>query len=150
MFLSIYIIIHQKKLVLSFLSGGRFRYKFLPFVNIINDAGSWNLEWILPCIIWTCISKIISLAFFVWSEFIHFYVFFKILSVNNGRMKKARDTKFYMHTPRDFNYIFGKNYVPGNLHLDYFQFCWNRLKLRFWSIITKWKGLWTFLCRWGP
>ena len=122
---------------------GLFGEKFLPFVNIIHDAGSWNLAWILPCIIWTCIPKIISLAFFVWSEFIHFYVFLKILSVNYGRMKKARDTKFYMHIPRDLSYIFGKNYVPGNLHLAYFQILLKKAKMRFWSIITKWKGLWT-------
>ena len=70
-----------------------------------GDAGSWNVAWILPCIIWTCIPKIISLAFFVWSEFIHFYIFLKILSVNYGRMKKARDAKFYMHIPSDLTYI---------------------------------------------
>merc|ERR1711888_387836 len=67
------------------------------------------------------IQKVISLAFFVWSEFINFYVFLKILSVNYGRMKKARDSKFYMHIPRDPTCIFGKNYEPSNLHLAYFK-----------------------------
>ena len=91
----------HKKWILKKFNSQFFGEKFFPFVNTIYDAGSWNLAWILPCIIWTCIPKIISLAFFVWSEFIHFYVFLKILSVNYGRMKKARDTKFYMHISSD-------------------------------------------------
>ena len=44
-------------------------------------------------------------------------------------MKKARDTKFYMYIPRDLTYIFGKNYVPGNLHLAYFQFLLKKTKI---------------------
>ena len=95
--------------------------KFLPFVNIIHDVGSWNLAWILPWIVCMCIPKITSLAFFVWSEFVHLYAFLKILSVNYGRTKKARYTKFCIHNPMDLTYICGKNYVPSILHLAYFQ-----------------------------
>ena len=73
--------------------------------------------------------KIASLAFFVWSEFIHFYHFLKILSVHYGRTKKARDTKFCMHIPLDLNYLFGKNYVPGILHLAYFPILLKKAKI---------------------
>ena len=95
--------------------------KFLPFVNIIHDAGPWNLAWILHWIIWTCIPKIASLAFFVWSEFIHFYFILKILSVNYSLMKKARDTKFWCNIPMDLTYNFGKNFVPGFFYWAYFS-----------------------------
>ena len=94
-----------------------FGEEILPFVNIIHDAGTWNLTWILP--------KIISLFFFSFGP------------------KKARDIIFYMHIPKNLAYIFDKNYVPGNLHLAYFQILLKKAKMRFWSIITKWKGLWT-------
>ena len=73
--------------------------------------------------------KIASLAFFVWSEFINFYNFLKILSVHYGQTKKARDTKFCMHIPLDLTYLFGKNYVPGILHLAYFQILLKKAKI---------------------
>ena len=95
--------------------------KFLPFVNIIHDAGSWNLAWILPLIIWKCIPKIASLAFFLWSEFSHFNILFKILSVNYGRTKKAKNAKFCTHMPMDLTYNFGKNFVPSILYWVYFS-----------------------------
>ena len=111
--------------------------KYLPFVNIIHDTESWNLALIVHWNIWTCMSKISSLAFFVWLEFINFYMFWKILSVNYGRTKKARDTKIFMPIPMDLSYIFGKNYVSGIWIWLIFNFFWKKLKLRFWSIITK-------------
>ena len=95
--------------------------KFLPFVNIIYDIGSWYLARILLWIIWTCMPKIASLALFVWSEFVHFYTFLKILSVHYGRTKEARYTKFCIYIPMDLTYFYSKNDVPSILHLAYFQ-----------------------------
>ena len=103
--------------------------KFLPFVKIIHDVGSLNLTWLLPWIIWTCMPKITSLAFFIWAEFVHFYTFLKILSVNYGRTKKARDTKFCTHISMELTYIYGKNQVPGILHLAYFPILLEKAKI---------------------
>ena len=44
-------------------------------------------------------------------------------------MKKARDTKFCMHIPMDFTYIFSKNYVSDILHLAYFQIWLKKAKI---------------------
>ena len=91
--------------------------------------GPWNLAGIVPWIIRTCMPKISSIAFFVWSEFFNFYTFLNILSANYSRTKKARDTKFCMHIPLDLNYLFGKNYVPGILHLAYFPILLKKAKI---------------------
>ena len=98
-------------------------------MNIIHDAGSWNLAWILPLIIWKCIPKIASLAFFLWSEFSHFNILFNILSVNYGRTKKTSDTKFCIHILLDLTYLFEKNYVPGILHLAYVPILLKKAKI---------------------
>ena len=107
--------IHLAKIQGEF--GTNFCHLWISFMmqglGIWHEYSLWSYE--------HAYQKSSSLAFFLWSEFIHFNILFKILSVNYGRTKKAKNAKFCTHMPMDFTYNFGKNFVPSILYWVYFS-----------------------------